>query len=56
MVSADPITIKHVLNTLKKRAYFYSGYVAVSLVYVFIRFFILYNPGEYLKCFLRQLV
>ena len=46
---ADRPTIQHVLNTLQKRAYFYSGYVAVSLVYVFIRFFILYSPGGYLN-------
>ena len=45
----DRLTIQHVLNTLEKRAYFYSGYVAVSLVYVFIRFFILYSPGGYLN-------
>ncbi len=45
----DRITIKHLLNTLKKRAWFYSGFVAVSLFYLFIRFFILSNPGGYLK-------
>jgi tetratricopeptide (TPR) repeat protein len=45
----DSITIKHLLNTLKKRAYYYSGFVAVSLFYLSIRFFILYHPGGYLK-------
>jgi tetratricopeptide (TPR) repeat protein len=45
----DFITIKHLLNTLKKRAYFYAGFVAVSLFYLSIRFFILYNPGGYVK-------
>jgi tetratricopeptide (TPR) repeat protein len=45
----DPISMRHLLNTLQKRAYFYSGYVAVSLVYVFIRFFILDSPGGYLN-------
>jgi tetratricopeptide (TPR) repeat protein len=45
----DSTTIQHVLNTLQKRAYFYSGYAAVSMAYVFIRFFILYSPGGYLN-------
>jgi tetratricopeptide (TPR) repeat protein len=52
----DRLTIQHLLNTLEKRAYFYSGYVAVSLVYVFIRFFILYNPGGYLNASYGSLV
>ena len=41
--------MKHVLNTLQKKAYFYSGYVAVSLVYIVIRFFVLASPGGYLN-------
>jgi tetratricopeptide (TPR) repeat protein len=45
----DRLTIQHVLTTLQKRANFYSGYAAVSLVYVFIRFFILSSPGGYLN-------
>ena len=45
----DRLTIHHVLTTLQKRAYFYSGFVAVSLVYVFIRFIILSSPGGYLN-------
>jgi tetratricopeptide (TPR) repeat protein len=44
----DPITVKHLSNTLKKRASYYSGFVAVSLLYLSIRFFILDSPGEYL--------
>jgi tetratricopeptide (TPR) repeat protein len=48
--------MKHLLNTLQKRAYFYSGYVAVSLVYVFIRFFIFYSPGGYLNASYGSLV
>jgi tetratricopeptide (TPR) repeat protein len=45
-----------VITTLQKRAYFYSGYVAVSLVYVFIRFFIFYSPGGYLNASYGSLV
>jgi tetratricopeptide (TPR) repeat protein len=45
----DRITIQHVLNTLKKRVYFYSGFVAVSLFYLSLRFFIFYPPAGYLK-------
>ncbi len=44
----DPVTIKHLINTLKKRACFYSGFVGISLFYLSIRFFILYSPGGYL--------
>ena len=50
------LTIQHVLNTLQKRTHFYSGYVAVSLVYVFIRFFILSSPGGYLNSSYGSLV
>jgi len=52
----DPKTIQHLFTTLKKRAYFYSGFVAVSLVYGFIRFFIIYPPGGYLKSSYGSLV
>ena len=45
----DPLTFKQLLNILKKRAYFYSGYFAVTLFYLFIRFFLFHNPGESLK-------
>jgi len=40
---------KHWLNILRKRISFYSGFMAVSLVYVYLRFFILFNPQESLK-------
>ncbi len=52
----DRLTIQHVSNTLQKRAYFYSGYVGVSLVYVFIRFFVLASPGGYLNASYGSLV
>ena len=45
----DRLTISQVLTTLQKRAYLYSGFVAVSLVYLSIRFFILSSPGGYLN-------
>jgi tetratricopeptide (TPR) repeat protein len=44
-----PLSLKHLSSTLKQRKYFYSGYVAVSLFYLLIRFIILANPGEFLK-------
>ena len=44
-----PITFKHVLNTLKQRGSFYAGFIAVSLIYLCIRFLILYDPRGYLK-------
>jgi len=50
------LTIKNLLNTLEKRAYFYSGYVAVSLVYLFIRFFIFVSPGGYLNASYGSLI
>jgi len=33
-------------NILRQRAYFYAGFVCVSLFYLFIRFFLIYNPIE----------
>ena len=44
-----PLTVNHLLTTLKKRKYYYSGYIAVSLVYLLIRFFILTSPRKFLK-------
>ena len=38
-----------ILNTIKARGLFYGGYLAVGLLYVFIRFFVLYNPEEAIK-------
>jgi len=52
----DRLTIHQVFTTLQKRAYFYSGFVAVSLVYLFIRFFILYSPGGYLNASYGSLI
>jgi tetratricopeptide (TPR) repeat protein len=40
---------QHLLINLRKRIYFYAGFMAVSLIYICIRFFILYNPRESLE-------
>ncbi len=45
----DPPTFQQLLSILKKRAYFYSGYMTVTLFYLFLRFFLFHNPGESLK-------
>ena len=45
----DPPTFQRLLNILKKRATFYCGYMAVTLFYLFLRFFLFHNPGESLK-------
>ncbi len=41
--------IKHRLNIVRERKYFYVGFMMVSLIYLGIRFFVLYNPRESLK-------
>ena len=41
--------LKHRLAVLRKRLYFYAGFMAVGLVYLCIRFFILLSPQESLK-------
>ncbi|UCD81597.1 MAG: tetratricopeptide repeat protein, partial [Desulfobacterales bacterium] len=47
---------KHLLNVLRKRINFYSGFMAVGLVYICIRFFILYSPQESLKASAGSLI
>jgi len=44
-----PINFERSLKKLKERAYLYAGFIGVSLVYLGLRFFILYNPRESLK-------
>jgi tetratricopeptide (TPR) repeat protein len=44
-----PLDFKRSLGKLKERAFLYLGFVGVSLVYLCLRFFILYNPRESLK-------
>jgi tetratricopeptide (TPR) repeat protein len=46
-----PRLLKFTLNTIKNRAWLYSGYIAVGLFYLFLRFFILYNPRDAIKPF-----
>jgi tetratricopeptide (TPR) repeat protein len=40
---------QHLLIILRKRIYFYAGFMAVSLIYICIRFLFLYSPRESLK-------
>ncbi|MBT8365487.1 MAG: tetratricopeptide repeat protein [Deltaproteobacteria bacterium] len=48
-VDRRALNIKHLLNIVRKRIFFYIGYMTVSLIYIGIRFFVLYNPRESLK-------
>lgn len=48
-VDPGPISFKRSLKKLKERAFLYAGFIGVSLVYLGLRFFILYNPRESLK-------
>jgi tetratricopeptide (TPR) repeat protein len=43
------LSLKHLSSILKKRKYFYSGYIAVSLFYLLIRFILLTSPREFMK-------
>ncbi len=43
------LNLKRLSYILRERAYFYAGFVFVSLFYLCIRFFLLYNPAESLK-------
>ena len=42
-------TLQLILKNIKDRGLFYGGYLAVSLFYLLIRFFILYDPQESIK-------
>jgi tetratricopeptide (TPR) repeat protein len=48
-VDRPALNIKHLLTVVRKRKYFYIGFMIVSLIYLGIRFFLLYNPRESLK-------
>lgn len=41
--------LKHRLNVVRQRKYFYVGFITVSLIYLGLRFVFLYNPQESLK-------
>jgi len=42
-------SLNSIPGTIKDRIYFYSGYVAVSLFYLYLRFGAFYHPGESIK-------
>jgi tetratricopeptide (TPR) repeat protein len=44
--ASRPFSLKPVVNTLVKRKYFYIGYAAVTLFYLWLRFGVLSNPQE----------
>ena len=48
-------SLQLILNTIKARGLYYGGYLAVSLLYLFIRFFVLYHPQETIKPFYGNL-
>ena len=42
-------SVQLIINTIKDRGFYYSGYLIVSLFYLWIRFFIVYDPRESIK-------
>ena len=50
------ISLNSILSTVKDRIYFYSGYAAVSIFYLYLRFVAFYQPGESTKPFYGSLV
>jgi tetratricopeptide (TPR) repeat protein len=51
-----PFTFELILHTVKNRLYFYAGYLAVSLFYLYLRFGAFYHPGESIKPFYGSLI
>ncbi len=49
-------SLTSILHTIKDRIYFYSGYVAVGLFYLYLRFVAFYHPGESIKPFYGSLI
>ena len=49
-------SLQLILKNIKARGLFYGGYLAVSLLYLSIRFFVLYHPQESIKPFYGNLV
>ncbi|MGD8344003.1 MAG: tetratricopeptide repeat protein [Desulfobacterales bacterium] len=43
---SEHVSLKRALEIIQKRKYYYSAYVGVSLIYLWLRFFALYNPEE----------
>ncbi len=54
-VDRQSFSLQLILNTIKDRGLFYGGYMAVSLLYLSIRFFVLYHPQESIKPFYGNL-
>ena len=48
-VDRPALNIKQRLTVVRERIYFYIGFMTISLIYLGIRFFVLYNPRESLK-------
>ena len=44
-------SMQSIIKNIKDRGFFYGGYLAVSLFYLWIRFFILYDPQESTKTY-----
>ena len=53
-VDPQSFSLQPILSAIKERWLFYSGYMAVGLFYLAIRFIILYNPEESTKPFFRS--
>ena len=49
------LSLQLILKNIKMRGLFYGGYLAVSLLYLSIRFFVLYHPQESIKPFYGNL-
>jgi len=49
-------SLKLILRSIKDRIYFYSGYLAVGLFYLYLRFGAFYHPGESIKPFYGNLI
>jgi tetratricopeptide (TPR) repeat protein len=43
------ISLRSIGRIIKERIYFYTGYLAVSFFYLYLRFVSFYNPGESIK-------
>ena len=52
----QPFSLQPILSAIKERGLFYSGYMAVGLFYLSIRFIILHNPEESIKTFFGSLL
>ena len=54
-VDKKSFSLQLILKNIKVRGLFYGGYLAVSLLYLSIRFFVLYHPQESIKPFFGNL-